>query len=73
MAMLPLPKETWMEDALRDFPHVSSFLRERGVICVMCGEPVWGTLEEVIKEKNLDVEAIMTEMNAFLINEAGGV
>lgn len=66
MAKLPLNEDIWMEDALRDFPKVASFLREKGVVCVQCGEPVWGTLKEAIGDKGLDVEVIMKELNSFL-------
>lgn len=71
MAQLPLPADTWMEDALRDFPHTAAFLRERGVVCVQCGEPVWGTLAEAIAEKGLDVETLLAELNAFLEEKEG--
>jgi len=39
---------------------------EKGIRCIRCGEPIWGTLEEAAKEKDFDDEAIDTfvkEMN----------
>jgi len=29
------------------------FLAQKGIQCIACGEPVWGTLEEVAKQKGL--------------------
>lgn len=61
----------WMEDLVRDYPRAPSFLREHGVVCIQCGEPVWGTLGEVIKDKGLDPEVLIPQLIAFLAAESG--
>ncbi|MBW2736078.1 MAG: DUF1858 domain-containing protein [Deltaproteobacteria bacterium] len=55
-----------MEDLVRDYPRATAFLRKHGVVCIQCGEPVWGTLGEVIAEKGLDPEVLIPELVVFL-------
>ena len=55
-----------VDDLLERHPELNVFLSRRGVICVQCGEVFWGTLEELIKSKGLDVDEIVAEINAEL-------
>ena len=38
----------YIEDLVNDYPEVVSPLAELGIVCIACGEPVWGTLNELI-------------------------
>jgi iron-sulfur cluster repair protein YtfE (RIC family) len=49
---------TWIEDLVREIPGAVTYLRQRGIRCLACGEPIWGTLEEAAQEKGYDDEAI---------------
>jgi hypothetical protein len=42
-----------IEDLLNRIPEASVILRRFGIVCVQCGEPVWGTLREVAAEKGV--------------------
>jgi hypothetical protein len=64
--MLPLKPDDLVEEVIRDHPRVPAFLRTRGIICMQCGEPVWGTLGEVIAAKGMDPVAVLADLNAFL-------
>ena len=44
-------KDITIEDLLDIYPKSISFLSEKGIKCIACGEPIWGTLEEAAKEK----------------------
>lgn len=55
-----------VEDALRLHPRLAALLLERGVVCVRCGEPVWGTLGETIAKKGLAVEPLLRELERAL-------
>ncbi len=55
--------DDYIEDLLERHPGINAFLRERGVVCIQCGEPVWGTLKEQAEAKGLDVEALVKELN----------
>jgi len=52
-----------IEDLLEKHPGLNAFLMEHGIVCVLCGEPYWGTLGELIARKQLDLEKIMAEIN----------
>jgi iron-sulfur cluster repair protein YtfE (RIC family) len=43
-----------IEDLVRRLPQASAVLRRFGIVCVQCGEPVWGTLREVAAEKGIN-------------------
>jgi len=66
MLKLPLKPGDFVEDVVLQFSTASSFLRQRGIVCVQCGEPVWGTLGEVIEAKDQDVDQVMTALNKHL-------
>ena len=55
--------DDYIEDLLERYPGINAFLRERGVVCIQCGEPVWGTLREQAQAKGLDVDALVRELN----------
>jgi len=59
--------ENLVEDIVNRYPAVVGFLRERGIICIQCGEPAWGSIGDLIAEKGMDVEAVMNELNEFLL------
>ena len=49
-------------------PDSVKFLMNRGIRCIACGEPVWGSLEDAAREKGLSDEEIgaLTEGLNFL-------
>lgn len=58
-----------IEDLVRNFPASIKFLSEKGIHCIACGEPIWGTLEEAALEKGFsrdDVDKIRQELIRFL-------
>jgi hypothetical protein len=53
---------------VEEYPFSVRYLMEKGIRCIMCGEPIWGTLEEACMEKNFSeekIEAIVTEMRSL--------
>ncbi len=42
-----------IEELVRTHPGATVVLRRFGIVCVQCGEPVWGTLREVAAEKGI--------------------
>ena len=47
-------KETNIEDLVKALPASIKYLSEKGIKCIACGEPIWGTLEEAAKEKGFE-------------------
>jgi methionine synthase II (cobalamin-independent) len=55
-----------VEELVERYPQLVSFLMDRGIVCVKCGEPFWGTLEELVSSKGKDVGDILKQINSFL-------
>lgn len=58
-----------IEDLLREYPASVKFLIEKGLPCLVCGEPSWGTLEELALSKGWrhdQIERLIDEMNRVL-------
>lgn len=53
-----ITKQIEIEDLLREVPEAVVYLREQGIRCLRCGEPIWGTLEDAAKEKGFNDEKI---------------
>ena len=59
-----IDKNIYIEDLVHDYPEVIGPLSEMGVICIACGEPVWGTLEELVINKELNnLDEIINQLN----------
>lgn len=59
-------KDILIEDLVREYPDSVHFLMEKGIKCIACGEPIWGTLEDAAVEKGFtaaQIEALVTELN----------
>jgi hypothetical protein len=56
-----------IEDLSSDHPEAVSFLAKKGVRCIRCGEPVWGTLRELLSEKGIeDPQAFVKELVEYI-------
>lgn len=51
--MKPLRPDVTIEELVDQIPEAPAVLRRFGIVCIQCGEPVWGTLEELAKEKGI--------------------
>ncbi|MCK5539111.1 MAG: DUF1858 domain-containing protein [Bacteroidales bacterium] len=63
-----ITKNITIEDLIEDYPKSVKYLADKGIRCIKCGEPIWGTLEEACLEKNFTQEAIekaVIELNAL--------
>ena len=59
-------KEIYIEDLVADFPDAVTYLMEKGIRCIRCGEPSWGTLESAAKEKGFtdqEIEIFVNDLN----------
>ena len=53
-----ITKDITIEELVDKIPESVQLLSKRGIICILCGEPVWGTLDELAKSKQLTNEQI---------------
>lgn len=55
-----------VEILLEKYPKSNRWLMERHIHCTQCGEPVWGTIGELIESKGMDVDKVLAELNEYL-------
>lgn len=73
MALPVISKDILIEELVNSYPVSVKYLMENGIRCIMCGEPIWGTLEEAAKEKGFDDDAIdefVKEISALASNNS---
>ncbi|MCD6089931.1 MAG: hypothetical protein J7J72_00390 [Bacteroidales bacterium] len=63
MSKIELSKKIEIEDLVTHYPHSVRYLSEKGIRCIACGEPIWGTLEEAALEKGFNQEQIGVFVN----------
>ncbi len=67
--MIKVDRNILIEELIEKYPASVKFLSEKGIRCIICGEPIWGTLEEACIEKNFDAEkidSIILELNELI-------
>ena len=67
-----ISKEIEIEDLVREFPESVNYLMDKGIRCLRCGEPIWGSLEKASLEKGFsrsDIEVFVKEINKMIANK----
>jgi len=60
-------KEMLIEDLVLEFPKLIGPLKVEGIVCLACGEAVWGTLEAQATEKGIkNIDEIVENMNKLI-------
>ncbi len=61
---------TQIEDLVKEYPLAVGFLTRQGIRCIRCGEPLWGTLGELLEEEGVeDLQQFIDELNSFLMRK----
>ncbi|NQV43232.1 MAG: DUF1858 domain-containing protein [Candidatus Marinimicrobia bacterium] len=64
-------KEILIEDLVQEYPKLIGPLKIEGIVCLACGEALWGTLEAQAIEKGLtNIDDIVQRMNALILGQA---
>lgn len=61
-----IKKDILIEELITEYPFANQYLMEKGIRCIRCGEPIWGTLEQAAKEKGFDetdIQHFIDELN----------
>jgi len=62
-------KDTSIEELIQRYPKSVRFLMEKGIKCLACGEPVWGTVGSSARDKGFsdaEIDLLVEELNAFV-------
>jgi len=65
---MKITREITIEELVEIIPESVRYLMEKGIKCIACGEPIWGTLEETAKEKGFNesqIEGFVNDLNDF--------
>ncbi len=58
---------SYIEDIVREYPQLIRPLAEYNLVCVACGEPVWGNLKDLAKTRGIiNLSDIIREMNQLI-------
>jgi len=63
---MEITKDITIEELVERNSSAVKYLSDKGIKCIACGEPIWGTLEEAAKEKGFndeDIEVFVRELN----------
>lgn len=66
MSQKVINKQTSIEDLINIKDDAVAYLMKKGIRCLRCGEPIWGTLESASKEKGFsdkDIDKFVEEIN----------
>jgi len=55
---MEITKDISIEELIEEVPSSVKYLMNEGIRCIVCGEPIWGTLEEAAEEKGFNADDI---------------
>jgi methionine synthase II (cobalamin-independent) len=64
-----ITKEISIEELVGLYPESVRFLMDHGIKPIVCGEPIWGTLDNAAKQKGYSdeqIEKLVTELTQFV-------
>jgi hypothetical protein len=62
---MKITKDITIEELIENAPASVKYLMEKGIKCIACGEPIWGTLEDAAKEKgfsDFEIDSTVNEL-----------
>ena len=71
---MEITKEITIEELTEEVPESVKYLMEEGIRCIVCGEPIWGTLKEAVMEKGFskdDLTRFVSELQAIANKSEG--
>ncbi len=68
---MKITKEISIEDLIEGLPGSVEYLMKEGIRCIVCGEPIWGSLQEAAEEKGFktdDLERFVADLQYLADN-----
>ena len=66
-----ITKDISIEDLVDNYPFSVKYLAENGIRCIVCGEAIWGSLEEACKEKDFEdsvIDGFVNDLNQLNVS-----
>jgi len=73
---MEITKDISIEELIETVPASVEYLMKEGIRCIVCGEPIWGSLEEAAEEKGFkaeDIERFVSDLQALADNKDAAV
>jgi hypothetical protein len=73
MQDMDISRDSIIEDLVNDHPKAVVFLMEKGIRCLRCGEPIWGTLGSAMDEKSIPSDEqlrLVEQLREYLATQA---
>ena len=61
-----ITQQTHIDLILAKYPTLSRTFIEFGLPCLVCGEPYWGTIEELARQHDVDVNSLVNTLNKHI-------
>ncbi len=55
--------QTHVDQILAEYPALAKTFIEFGLPCMVCGQPFWGTIENLASQHNIDGKALVEVLN----------
>ncbi len=71
---MSINKNILIEELVEKYPSSVRYLMEQGIRCIVCGEAIWGTLEDAATEKGFsdqEIEGFVKDLNELANREQG--
>ena len=66
---IEIHEDMLIEELVRVYPASVRVLMQKGIKCIACGEPIWGTLGEAARSKgfsDVEIRKVVQELNDLL-------
>jgi len=63
---MEITKDISIEDLVHQKVDSVRYLADKGIKCIACGEPIWGTLEQAAREKGFsdaEIASFVRDLN----------
>jgi len=73
---MKITKDISIEELIETVPASVEYLMKEGIRCIVCGEPIWGSLEEAAEEKGFkteDIERFVNDLQVLADNKDAAV
>ena len=73
---MEITKDISIEELIESIPASVEYLMKEGIRCIVCGEPIWGSLEEAAEEKGFkaeDIECFVKDLQVLADNKDAAV
>ncbi|MCK4306750.1 DUF1858 domain-containing protein [candidate division WOR-3 bacterium] len=64
-----ITKEMTVEEVIERYSDTVKVFMDLRIPCLVCGEPLWGTIEETAERYNVELDILLEKLNQVLDNK----